>query len=159
MEQDNHLLDPIEITPLLQQKWQKIASWATFLSVFGFISLLLTLVFYAAAGLLWYQYSKVFSASTGPHNPAAAIGLATIILLVVITILSVVAFFIHRAHFLFATNITKSLHGQDQQQFETAWLNLRNHFRIYGVFIVVLLVLFFIALFWNTLYIKAPDYY
>jgi predicted PurR-regulated permease PerM len=55
-------------------------------------------------------------------------------------------FFLSLFHLKFSNGITRAMNFTDQQAFTAAWRNFRNHFRLYGIMVIVFIALYIIMI-------------
>jgi hypothetical protein len=163
MENYDNLIDPIEVTPNMSESWRKMGNWAYFFSVLGIIAIFILILCFAAYNFAVFELLRNAAAPgrIAPYQEERISTLRwTLFFSDLIFLLSIGFFFmIQRAHFLFANGVAPAVRSLQQSKFESVWQHLRNHFRLYGIFVITMLFVFFALLMWSTLYIKAPDYY
>ena len=72
---------------------------------------------------------------------------------------AVVTFFLGFFHYRFANSIQQAMRTDDQTSFESAWRNLRYHFRLYGIMIIAYIAIYLIAIvFFVSMVSSAPDF-
>lgn len=132
-------------TEPMHQDWATTAYWANFLAIVNFVLLGL-----GAIALLFVSafVSQLSGAYDGIDNPLAfymSVGGGIVGILIGLVFLGL-AFVITSFLFRFARRLRVALELQDQEAFETAWLNFRNYFRWQGIFTVAVIVAYFIML-------------
>jgi predicted PurR-regulated permease PerM len=143
MDNFEYNLEPVRVTQTMKKNWKQIASWATFFSVIGFIGVFLQLIYLFIMTSLVTRYIQQLSEQPTQmgnqylfYNKMFLMGLILSLIVIMVTL-----FFIHLYHLKFANLIQKAIRGNDQVIFERAWRNLRNHFRLYGVVLILYIVL------------------
>lgn len=131
----------LHVTNEMKRNWITISKWALFLAILGFIYIGLSLLMIGSMSTVL----QMMAAMT--DNPVLeAMGPLMSYLTVFTLLMLAVMFFIHYYHLRFSTNIQRAVNFTDQTAFEKAWLNLRNHFRLYGIVVCAIIVLYVILL-------------
>ena len=142
MDNFEYNLEPVRVSPMMKKSWKQIASWATFFSIIGFIGVFIQLIYLLIAASLVARYVRMSDESVQMGNTYLIYNKTFLVGLVFCLIVIMVAlFFIHFYHLKFANLIQKAIRGNDQIIFEKAWRNLRNHFRLYGVVLILYILL------------------
>jgi len=132
----------LTVTSTMQRNWMTTSKWAMFFAILGFIWIGLSLLSMGSMASAM-QMMQMMSGD----NPVFAMYGALMPYMTILTLITVaVMFFIHFFHLRFATQIQRAINFTDQTAFVDAWRNLRNHFRIYGILVCVLLVFYGIIL-------------
>jgi hypothetical protein len=145
MNLEEYELEPVEVTPAMERSWKQITPWTLFLAIVGFINTLLLLILMIVY-IVW-----VISMLNRPsvlHFDGPSPGLLFLFGLLALTGLGICCFFSNYWLTLFSAQIRRSLNKVSQDQFERAWRNLKMHFRIVGIQLIILLftiVMFYIA--------------
>jgi hypothetical protein len=167
---ENTTLPPLQITPYLANIWRRIAGWATFLSILGFIMsalAIICLLVIAYLGIQYYgtmrQMMETYPGRGGINesNPTDEIATyAAIGLVVALAFAGSVIFWIQRPHLLFSLTIGQSLRNSKQADFDRSWRHLRNHFRACGIMLITFIVLALVLLILQDSFIPpSPAYY
>ncbi len=147
-------LPPLQITQKMADSWRNIGLLAKFLSIVGLVistilTIFLLIVFYLS--ILMQQRSRAMFGEDGDFESAYESGYLLGTFLVFpffIALVVAVAYWVHRTHLLFAMSIGRALKSYQQADFERAWRHLRNHFRAYGIMLLIfvaLTILFFLV--------------
>ncbi len=134
MDNFEYNLEPVRVSPMMKKNWKQIASWATFFSIIGFVGVFIQLI-YLLIAITFFSRDRGVISSHVDFNPFIFGGLLSY------SVIVVALFFIHFYHLKFANLIQKAIRSNDQIIFEMAWRNLRNHFRLYGVVLILYILL------------------
>lgn len=140
-----------DITAQLSSTWKSVAGWSVFLSIAGLLHVLLLL-----AGVLWTKeiigaMRFAYGANTMLDSMEDNKSLLPFFFLMAATGLILV----YVAQLFFAIRIKQSLRNADQLTFERAWRNLRNSFRFFGMFLIVLTAVYLIFLGMLLFFLKS----
>jgi|GEM_PF-2163723 len=126
------------VTPQMQADWSEILKWAIFLAGYGLITILISLV---SLSKMYDQILELFSTPMlGDSLPLVSFFIQNLAAVAVVAI--VVMLLIYVFHLLFALKIRQAMRQTDQQAFQVSWQHLLNHFRLFGIVIIVGLVLY-----------------
>ncbi|MBL7829356.1 MAG: hypothetical protein JNJ57_22155 [Saprospiraceae bacterium] len=126
----------------MKRNWVISSKWAQFLSILGFVQIAISILMIGAFGTILQMMSMYMG-----DNPMTAFFGMISTYYYLITLLSVAfMFFIHFFHLRFSLKIKQAVNQNDQHAFTGAWQNLRNHFRIFGIAVCIVLV-FYIGIF------------
>jgi hypothetical protein len=143
MDNFEYNLEPVRVSPIMKKKWRQTASWAIFFSVMGFVGVFIQFIYLFIVASLAVRYAQIGN-QYSIYNTTVFGGLIFGLIVSIVTL-----FFIHFYHLKFANLIQKAIRGNDQVVFERAWRNLRNHFRLYGVvlilYILMLVLVFYVS--------------
>lgn len=129
------------VTNEMKRNWMATSKWAMFFAILGFIYIGLSLLMIGSMSTV----IQMMAAMT--DNPVLeAMGPLMSYMTIFSVLMMAVMFFIHFYHLRFATMIQRAINFTDQIAFDKAWLNLRNHFRIYGIVVCVLIVVYTLVL-------------
>lgn len=131
-------LPPVEVTPVMRGQWKVISGWALFSGIFSLLIVILIAFLGAVVSIVAYGMYLQFNHPTQGIRPE--LGAASVLLLipvVIFLVMLVAAIY----HILFYAQMRKALKNGEQQAFERAWVNLRNHFRWYGVCTVLYIII------------------
>lgn len=102
---------------------------------------------------------KMALTMTGQSELAGFMESAGVFFVIFMLLLVAVMFFIHFFHLRFATGIQRAIQYDSQDSFESAWRNLRNHFRLNGIITIAVLAIYAIALiFIGSMAASGPDF-
>lgn len=131
--------DGLSVTPEMKRNWITSSKWALFFAILGFIYIGFNLLTIGATS------SIMQSIATLSDNPLIEAFMPMMSYMTVISLIFMAAlFFVCFFHLRFATNIQRAVNFTDQDAFRNAWLNLRNHFRLYGIILCVVLALYLV---------------
>lgn len=142
---ENAARDPnsgLGVTNEMKRSWMAISKWALFFAVIGFIYVALSLLMLGSIGTML----DMMRAISGDNPVLDAMGPLMSYVTIISGLLMVVIFFVNFYHLRFATQIQRAVNFSDQSAFEKAWLNLRNHFRLYGIATCVMIAFYLILL-------------
>ena len=134
--------DGLQVTPEMKRNWLVTSKWAIFFAVLGFIGVgifALTLIFIL-------PMMKMMMNMAGQSELATLVDSAGIVAGLVMLLFLAIIFFIHFFHYRFAAGIQRAMRYDSQDAFESAWRNLRMHFRLFGIVIVLYLAFYVIVL-------------
>lgn len=131
----------LRVTNEMKRNWLSTSKWARFFAILGFVVSGLYLLFLGSVGTALEMISSLSG------NPMLSMMLGPIMTYIMVftgvVLLIQVAY--HYYHLLFANNMRKALQSTDQTAFEQSWKNLRNHFRIFGIMIIVVIVCYVVG--------------
>jgi len=122
---------------------RETAKWTRFFGVLGFIGSGIIVIASFFIGTIFSKMSMM-SAGDGPNPMAMMSGALGGVLTVIYLLIGVLVFFISLFLFRFGTKMLVALDNPDQDVFNLSLKNLKNYFRIQGIF--TLIYLGFIAL-------------
>ncbi|MBC7775836.1 MAG: hypothetical protein H7246_10420 [Phycisphaerae bacterium] len=133
-----------QYTPATKQEWLSTSTWAVYFAVLGFvlsglyiIALLLTLFFLLKSSAMVGMYLNFLPSSV----------LFGIVLLLLMYIASIfVMFFGSRHHLRFSHSIKQAVQHNNQSVLEDAWWSMRRAWKVYGLYTVVMLGVYFVVL-------------
>ena len=132
----------LSVTGEMKRNWISTSKWAMFFAIVGFVYIAFALLTMGSTAAIMQTMAMLMR-----DNPFVDAFMAFIPYMMFITIIMLaVMFFIHFFHLRFSTKIKHAINFSDQQAFTSAWLNLRNHFRLFGIVICVLLAFYVIML-------------
>ncbi|MBX2889816.1 MAG: hypothetical protein KF734_02700 [Saprospiraceae bacterium] len=136
-----HSEQGLQVTRNMRLNWLTTSKWAIFFSVLGFIYVaLMFIVSFALMPML-----QTIMSMSGQDAMARLIDSAGVWIMLLFLLAVAVIFLISLFHLRFASNIQRAMQYDSQQAFESAWRNLRNYFRINGIFTIVSIVLYIIG--------------
>lgn len=145
----------LQVTRDMKINWLSTSKWAMFFAVLGFINAGVTLLM---AGVMMPMMRSMMVMS-GQAELAAVMESAGIFFTLLIVLAAAAAFLLSLFHLRFSTGIQRAMQFDDQNAFESAWQNLRNYFRLYGILIIVYIVLYLIALiFIGNMVASGPEF-
>jgi hypothetical protein len=131
----------VRVTGEMKRNWIITSKWAMFFAIFGFIYIGLSVLAFGTMG------SAIQTLMTLSDNPFLdAFGPLMSYFTAFMVIMLAVWFFINFYHLRFANYMQRAVNFTDQDAFEKSWLNLRNHFRLFGIVVVAVLVLYALML-------------
>ncbi|MBK6997460.1 MAG: hypothetical protein IPH31_22080 [Lewinellaceae bacterium] len=132
----------LSVTGEMKRSWMSISKWAMFFAIIGFIYIGLSLLMIGSMGTMLQMIMAM-----GGDNPVFSVIAPMMSYITIISVLMMaVMFFINFYHFRFASQIQRAVNFTDQTSFEKSWLNLRNHFRLYGITVCALIVFYVILI-------------
>ncbi|MBL7784009.1 MAG: hypothetical protein JNM22_22425 [Saprospiraceae bacterium] len=133
----------LRVTPGMETNWRITSKWAMFFAVMGFIMAGLYLL---SAMAIIPALRMMAAMGTIPEPVNSLIGsFSWVFVLLYLGALACV-FFLALYHLRFSNSINRALNFTDQNAFSTAWRNLRNHFRLYGILTITFIALYLIML-------------
>lgn len=132
-------------TEPMHQDWATTAYWANFLAIVNFVLLGLGAIALLFVSAFVSQLSDAYDVIDNPLAFSMSVGGGIVGILIGLAFLGL-AFVITSFLFRFARRLRAALELQDQEAFETAWLNFRNYFRWQGIFTVAVIVAYFIMI-------------
>lgn len=126
-------LDPVTVTPVMKRYWERIANWALYFGIMGLIGLGLWLI---AVAILFFKLMQQINA-----YPTSIVPQAGWVTLILPGAFAVLAFVVQVFHIRFAISIKQAIRDGNQTNFELSWINLRNHFRWYGISLILYIVI------------------
>ncbi len=145
----------LQVTRNMKTNWLTTSKWAMFLAILGFIYTALALVVVA----FMMPMMQTALTMTGQSELAGLMESAGIVFVIFMLLVVAVMFFIHFFHLRFATGIQRAIQHDSQDAFESAWRNLRNHFRLNGIITIAVLAIYVIALiFIGSMAAAGPDF-
>jgi hypothetical protein len=121
----------LRVTPGMETNWRITSKWAMFFAVLGFIG----------AGIYLLLAFAIM-----PAPIANMIGSFAWIFVLFYLLALACVFFLSLFHLKFSNGITRAMNFTDQQAFTAAWRNFRNHFRLYGIMVIVFIALYIIMI-------------
>ena len=141
-----HSLDDFEINKQphlsvrLLDQWKTISVLTIFLSVFGLIQTTLLLF----SGLYSSELTGALGFAYGKNRFLSAMNENSFILMTLIILAAVALLYVFYSKLRFSLQIQKSIRDNNQQAFVDAWRNLRNSFRVFGIYVISAIVLYMI---------------
>ena len=132
----------LRVTNEMKRNWMSTSKWARFFAIFGFVVAGLYLLFIGSMGTMM----ETIAALSGNPMLGMMMGPMMTYIMVFTAIVLLVQVVYHYFHLRFANDMKKSLEFTDQTAFEQSWKNLRSHFRIFGIMLVVVLVFYVIGI-------------
>lgn len=145
-KQTMNLLDDFKInkqphlSDRLLDQWKTISVLTIFLSVFGLIQTTLLLF----SGLYSSELTGALGFAYGKNRFLSALNENSFILIILIVLAAVALLYVFYSKLRFSLQIQKSIRDNNQQAFVDAWRNLRNSFRIFGIYVISAIVLYLI---------------
>jgi len=145
-KQTMHSLDDFErnkqplVSGRLTSQWKAISFLTIFLSVFGLIQTTILLV----SGMKTSELTGAMGFAYGKNRFLSALSENSFILTALIVLASVALLYVFYSKLRFSLLIQKSIRDDNQETFEDAWKNLRNSFRVFGIYIISAITLYMI---------------
>ncbi len=136
---DNSFIEKgkITITEGVSEMFLSMAKWMKFMAIVGFV--LIGIMFVAGIGMMLFGSSFSFNGGEG----SAAVGIVTGLIYLVITVIYFYpVLYLYKA----ATGIKKGFSESDQEAFEDGIYHHRRHYKLIGLYTLVLLSLYVIAI-------------
>ena len=136
-EMQNTSLFSLTIDPLTKNHLSETARWARFLAIVGMISLVLV-IFFGLAYSIWISsmvdsmQNQVGLQTPRPYASGLAIGSAILFI-----IAAAVAFFPLLYMLRFANQMKAALYGNDQEELNASFQNLKKYFRYLGIITII----------------------
>lgn len=134
--------DQLQVNPELKRHWLSTSKWAMFFAIFGFVSIVFTLASIGAMS----EMMETLALFAGNDGVFQLIQPFLKYLLVITLVYCVVEFAIHFFHIKFALSMQKALKTNDQEAFETGWVNLRNKFRLMGILTIIAMAVYLLIM-------------
>ncbi len=135
--------DNLRVTSGMENNWRITSKWAMFFAVLGFIGAGL----YLLGAVAIVPVFRMMVATGALPEPISMLLGSMSWLFVLIYLLAVASmFFLSFFHLKFSNGINRAINFTDQNSFENAWRNLRNHFRLYGIIIIISFVLYIVLI-------------
>lgn len=135
---DQTTLFSLSIDPATKAHLSETARWARFLSVIGFLFLILAVFFGLYSTLVISRYEDVFNGYPGRRGLMDSIGIGVAVMYVVVAL---VAMFPLVFMFRFATQMRNALFSNDQALLNSSFQNLKIYFRYLGIVTIIFLVI------------------
>jgi len=136
MEQQHDLLNSdLTVSNISQENFLASAKWGKFLSIVGF-------VFCGLMVIVSFFITGILSQSTQTSRMTISPGVFTVMYL----ILAVVLFFPCLYLYRYSTKMTEAITNSRQESFDTSVMNLKVMFRFYGIFTIVILSFYALAI-------------
>mgnify|MGYP001334882693 CR=1 FL=1 len=132
----------LRVSGEMKRNWSVTSKWALFLAIIGFIYIAFTLFSLGTTA----DSLQAMSMMMGDNPMLEMVGRFMPFMNVFSLIVVAVMFFINFYHLRFATQLQKALNFNDQPAFVKSWMNLRNHFMIFGIMVCVLLAFYIVLL-------------
>ena len=140
---ENNINDGLRTTPKMEYNWRITAKWAMFFAVLGFIA---TGLYLLGALVIIPAFQSMAAMGVMPEPVSSVVGsLGWLFILLYLGFVAIM-FFLAYFHLKFSNGITRAVNFTDQAAFENAWRNMRNFFRLNGIFTIVGIVLYIIII-------------
>ena len=125
----------LRVTTEMKRNWLATSKWASFFAILGFVVAGIYLLFLGS-------FATVFQALGSLTNNPMLTTIAPMMssLTIFIAAILVIQIVYHYFHLRFSMDMKRALNFTDQGSFEQSWKNLRNHFRIFGILVIAILV-------------------
>ncbi|MBP6811298.1 MAG: hypothetical protein KA138_07250 [Saprospiraceae bacterium] len=131
-------------TPATKQEWLSTSTWAVYFAVLGFVlsglyvlALLATLFFVLKSSAVVGMYLNFLPSGV-------ILGIVLLLLMYVAAIF--VMFIGSRHHLHFSQRIKLALQHNNQSVLEEAWRSMRKAWKVYGIYTVIMLGVYFVLL-------------
>ena len=134
MENDSSSFDTFElnISANIKQFLKEISNWSFFLSIVGFVGIGLMVII----GLLFGTIMSSFDNTTAYDlGYTAGVG-------VFYVVIALIYFFPVYYLYKFSRKMKSALHSQNNDDFESAFSNLKSHYKFVGIFAIVIISLY-----------------
>ena len=135
--------DDLRVTPGMEINWRTTSKWAMFFAVLGFIGAGLYLL---GAVAIIPMLRMMASMGTLPDSVSTLIGSFSWVFILLYLLAVASMFFLAYFHLKFSNGINRAINFTDQNAFELAWRNLRNHFRLNGILIISVFVIYILII-------------
>jgi len=115
--------------------------WARFLGILGFIGTAIIALLCVFAGAVSPIMGAFSSSSTGLPVSAGAGALSMVPLLLIMILYFFVSYFLYQ----FGTNIKNGVAVNDMQLVTKAFRNLKSHFKLIGIILIIIIVSYIVA--------------
>ncbi len=133
----------LRVTPGMENNWRITSKWAMFFAVLGFIG---AGIYLLGAVAIIPVFKMMASMGTMPEPVAMMFGSFSWLFVLVYLLGVASMFFLAFFHLKFSNGINRAINFTDQNAFELAWRNLRNHFRLNGILIISVFVLYIVLI-------------
>lgn len=127
----------IEIGPETLNHLNSTWKWTMFLSILGFIFLGLIII----AGVVTSTFLTAFK------TQEANLGVPESLMIITLIVVAAIYFFPVLFLFRFSRNTRDAIQNLDKRKLEKAFRNLRTYFTYIGIMVIVVLSIYFVALF------------
>lgn len=131
----------LRVTPGMEESWRITSKWAMFFAVLGFIGAGLYLL---GAVAIVPMIRMMSSMGVMPEPVSSLLGTFSWLFVLMYIIAVAAVFFLALFHIKFSNGITRAINFRDQNAFELAWRNLRNHFRLNGILMIFGIVMYIV---------------
>lgn len=135
--------DNLRVTSTMENNWRITSKWAMFFAVLGFIGAGLYLL---GAVAIVPVFRMMIAMGTLPEPVSTLLGSMSWLFVLIYLLAVASMFFLSLFHLKFSNGINRAINFTDQNSFENAWRNLRNHFRLYGLIIIISFVLYIVLI-------------
>lgn len=132
----------LKVTGYMKQSWMTTSKWAMFFAILGFVNIGFSVLMLGSMGGIL----QMMMAMGGDNGAFQMMSMILPYISGITLLLSAVMFFIHFYHLRFSNLIQRSVNFTDQDAFEKGWMNLRNHFRLYGIVVCVMIGFYIIMI-------------
>jgi hypothetical protein len=145
-KQTMHSLDDFEInkqphfSDRLLGQWKTISSLTVFLSVFGLVQTTILLF----KGLESSEITGALGFAYGKNRLLSMLSNNSFILSILITLAAVALLYVYYSKLRFSLLIRRSIADDNQESFVEAWRNLRNSFRVFGIYVIAAITLYIV---------------
>ncbi len=137
MEQRDLLSNDLVISSITQSNLLSSAKWAKFLAIVGFIFIAIMVLGGLFAQTLLSYSSSATSAYSGDLIKYMGI---------VYVVFAVILFFPCLYLFKFSNKMQEAVRTSSQESVDTAFINLKSMFKFYGIFTIIILIVYALAL-------------
>lgn len=140
--QNNDHFVGLRVTNEMKRNWLTTSKWARFFAILGFVVSGLYLLFLGSFSAIMESMNNL----TG-GNPVLTMMMPLMTYFTVfIALILLVQLAYHYYHLRFANDMKNALNLTNQSAFEQSWKNLRNHFRIFGIMMIAVMVLYVVMI-------------
>ena len=134
---DEPTLSPLEFNDEAQTYLRETKQWAKFLAILGFI--FIGLIVIVALGM-----SVIFPSTNYANFPSVMVA-------IIYLLLGVLYFFPVLYLYRFSSHMDKALTGKSLLDLNTAFKNLKSHYRFLGIFTIIILAFYILAIVFGAL--------
>lgn len=121
-------------------QWKTISSLTVFLSVFGLVQTTILLF----KGLESSEITGALGFAYGKNRLLSMLSNNSFILSILITLAAVALLYVYYSKLRFSLLIRRSITDDNQEAFVEAWRNLRNSFRVFGIYVIAAITLYIV---------------
>ena len=141
--EENQTLFSLNIDPVTKTNLNSVANWARFLSIIGFVVLLVALIG-SILTLTVYSDYIIGSSSDDPNGQQIARMLRWTTAITALVSIAI-GYFPCLFLFKFANRMKKALHANSQEDLNRSFTLLKIYFRYLGIIILILIVIYSLA--------------
>ena len=136
--------DNLLVNPEIKNYLAEAARWARFIGIVGYVftGLLVVGAFFVGAFMNFIAKNAPADASNAPFNS----GVFSVVMGIYFLLIALIYYFPSRYLHQFGVNTLKALHQHEQISFTQAFSRLKSFFKFFGVFTLIVLVLYGVGL-------------